>query len=119
VNPDSLLDAELRKRAAGLRKADAGVTLNEYPGVLAHHRKFGELLGIQETPWYQSREEQIISTGLAEAYKKAELTERILSTDDTVIPKKKVINHQNKTEESPVANGPGVPPPDTSSSPPV
>jgi hypothetical protein len=87
---DSLRDFELRRMILGIRRVNPGVSLNEYAGPLSHHRRFVKVLGLENTAWARDREEEILFTGQAEAYKKATLAERVLSTDDLTVPDVKV-----------------------------
>jgi len=83
---ENLLAYELRKRVLQLKQDDEGITLNEYAGPVNHHRRFCSILGISGTAWAKAREKQISETGKAQAYMKAELTDRILSTNGIKIP---------------------------------
>jgi len=106
---DSLLKADLRKLAAQLVRKDSGVTLNDYGGVLAHHRQFGDRLGLQCSKWYHDREKRILETGITEAFKKADLLERILATEDIEVPRTEVINVAESGTAKADANGDAFP----------
>jgi len=106
-------------------KVDSGVSMNEYPGALKQHEKFAQYYGLTDTAWYKERKQRILDVGVAEAYKKASLQDRILSTDSIVIPENEVIelpqNNKGSTREA-AANGPADPteekPPDPPDQPP-
>ena len=91
-NQENLYTQEIRKRVLELIKDDSGVTLNEYAGPLHQHKAFCDALGISETPWAESRKNQILAVGRAEAFKKADLTDRILSTDSITLPDYNILN---------------------------
>jgi len=88
---DSLVTLELKRRALQLRKRNMCVTLNEYPGSLSQHRQFFEYYGLSNCEEVRRREERILDVGESEAYKKAPLVDRILSTDGVIIPTHTVI----------------------------
>jgi len=83
---DALKDFEIRRMVMTMRKTDAGTTLNEYAGPLFHHRRFCKRLRIEHLNWAEERDCDIRSVGEAEAYKKAEHIERVMSTADIEVP---------------------------------
>lgn len=107
---DSLRDFELRRIILGVRRVNPGVSLNEYAGPLSHHRRFVKILKIETTSWARDREEEILFTGQAEAYKKATLAERVLSTDDLTVPDVNVkVIDESTGEVKALANGNAMP----------
>lgn len=86
LSMDKLRDFELRRAILDMRRVDAGISLNDYAGPLVHHRSFSRILGLTSTAWSIEREKDILTTGQAEAYKRADLSERVMSTSDAIIP---------------------------------
>ncbi|MPM25360.1 hypothetical protein SDC9_71851 [bioreactor metagenome] len=107
---DSLRDFELRRMILGIRRVNPGISLNEYAGPLSHHRRFVKVLGLESTAWARDREEEILFTGQAEAYKRATLAERVLSTDDLTIPDVNIkVIDESTGEVKALANGNATP----------
>ena len=94
-------------------KVDASVSMNEYPGAIEQLNSFAAEYGLLEDPWYPKEKQRILNVGFSEAYKKAPLPDRILSTNSITLPDNDVIeldyNSGDSAGETAVANGPASP----------
>ena len=83
---------ELEELVRGLVKDEAAIALNERIDELQDHRLYCRLLGIENTLFSTLVENDIVSRGRGDLYKKSEIRDRILSTENVDIPTVPVID---------------------------